>query len=227
MAVYLGSTALAGLHLGTTDVQKAYLGTTEIWSATTPPSYDAAATPVSTAGNGSFNFTATLNADVFVVACWQSSSTSITGVTHDGVAMSEIASVLHNNTASSGGTKVFRLANAGAGVAKSVSITTSGFGWFAFGAISVLNVHTVGTPTTSYGTGTAVTQSVPLTSGLVIQTMGAGGGAFGSFAGCTNRSNLNPGGGIPQAINTVTASATVSATNSVGNAWGCIAVPLT
>lgn len=36
MAVYLGSTALAGLHLGTTDVQKVYLGTTEIWSAASP-----------------------------------------------------------------------------------------------------------------------------------------------------------------------------------------------
>lgn len=227
MAVYLGSTALAGLKLGSTDVQKVYRGTSEIWSAATPPSYDAVATPVSTAGNASFNFAATSNADVFVVACWQSSSTSITSVTYDGVAMSEIASVLHNNTASSGGTKVFRLANAGAGTAKSVSVTTSGFGWFASGAISVLNVHTVGTPTTSYGTGTAVTQAVSLTTGLVIQTMGAGGGVFGSFTGCTNRSNLNPGGGIPQAINTVTTSATVSATNSVSNAWGCIAVPLT
>lgn len=36
MAVYLGSTALAGLKLGTTNVLSVYLGTSQVWSASSP-----------------------------------------------------------------------------------------------------------------------------------------------------------------------------------------------
>ncbi|UAW08499.1 minor tail protein [Mycobacterium phage MadMen] len=173
-----------------------------------------------------FNFTAAAGADVFVVVSNDRSAAHSGGVTYGGVAMTQIASAIHNNTSANGGVTVYRLAGAGSGAAKVVSVA-SGSGWIIANAISFTAVNTVSVSTAT-GTGTTASQTVALTSpvGLQIFSGGNGGGpttTFGSFTGVTNRYNLKSTGAL-LAINTVTASGTVSA--STNNPWAAVFINL-
>ncbi|AHB31342.1 minor tail protein [Mycobacterium phage Nala] len=174
-----------------------------------------------------FSFTAAAGADVFVVVANDRSAAPSGGATYGGVAMTQVASAIHNNTSAYGGVAVYRLAGAGTGAAKTVTVA-SGSGWISANAISFTGVHATVTTATNTGTGTLASQTVSLTSsvGLQIFSGGNAGGTpttFGSFTGVTNRYNLTSPGGV-LAINTVTASGTVSA--STNNPWAATFINL-
>lgn len=85
------------------------------------PAYDANTTPVTAASiPASFNYTAAAGADVFAVITVDRSAGTITGCTYGGNAMTQVATVNHNNASASGTTKLFRAAAEGTGTALSV-----------------------------------------------------------------------------------------------------------
>ncbi|QGJ93677.1 minor tail protein [Mycobacterium phage Hannaconda] len=193
-----------------------------------PTAYNAVGPGESGFGSVSnFSFTAAAGADVFVVVANDRSAAHSGGATYGGVAMTQVASAIHNNTSANGGVTVYRLAGAGTGGAQTVSVA-NGSGWMIANAISFTGVHATITPATNTGTGTLASQTVSLTSpvGLQIFSGGNGGGpttTFGSFTGVTNRYNLKSTGAL-LAINTVTASGTVSA--STNNPWAAVFINL-
>ncbi|QOP65460.1 hypothetical protein SEA_COCO12_22 [Mycobacterium phage Coco12] len=197
-----------------------------------PAAYQTIGTGVVAAGNPSINFTATTGADVFAIVNWDRSGGGISAITYGGVAMTLIASIPHNNTTANGALSIYGLAGAGTGAAKSLAITSAGTAWYYLNAISFTNVGTVGTPVTTYGTGTVATQSVTVPSnGIVLQAVsaGSGGGSVGdftSFSGVTNRWHA-ASSATSLAINTTTTSGSTSSTAAVNQAWAIINVPLT
>jgi hypothetical protein len=190
--------------------------------------YDAVGTGAnSTSVPASFNFTAATGADVFVAVTVDRTAGNITGATYGGTAMTQIASIAHNNDSTKGITKVFRLAGSGNASAKAVLATGSGTSFWIVNAISFTGITTVGTVVTATGTSTSASQSV---SGLGLHVFsdgnaGTGPGAFSSFAGVTNRANITTSGSC-QALDTVAASGTASATLSISTPWASIFVPL-
>ncbi|UJE15573.1 minor tail protein [Mycobacterium phage Madiba] len=193
-----------------------------------PAAYNAVGPGESGFGSVSnFSFTAAAGADVFVVVANDRSAAHSGGATYGGVAMTQVASAIHNNTSANGGVTVYRLAGAGTGAAKTVSVA-NGSGWMIANAISFTGVHATITTATNTGTGTLASQTVSLTSavGLQIFSGGNGGGpttTFGSFTGVTNRYNQKATGTV-LAINTVTASGTVTA--STNNPWAAVFINL-
>ncbi|AVI03521.1 minor tail protein [Mycobacterium phage Barbarian] len=211
----------AGVNLGLT-------WGTPVVTIVPPVAYNAVGPGVYGYGSVSdFSFTAAAGADVFVVVANDRSAVPSGGVTYGGVAMTQVASAIHNNTSAYGGVTVYRLAGAGTGASKTVTVA-SGSGWLAANAISFTGVHATVTAATNTGTGTLASQTVSLTSpvGLQIFSGGNAGGttaAFGSFTGVTNRYNtVNAGSALT--INTVSASGTVSA--STNNPWAAVFINL-
>ncbi|AEK08327.1 minor tail protein [Mycobacterium phage SirDuracell] len=211
----------AGVNLGLT-------WGTPVVTIVPPTAYDAVGPGESGFGSVSdFSFTAAAGADVFVVVANDRSAAHSGGATYGGVAMTQVASAIHNNTSANGGVAVYRLAGAGTGGAQTVSVA-NGSGWMIANAISFTEVHATITTATNTGTGTLASQTVSLTSpvGLQILSGGNGGGTtttFGSFTGVTNRYNKKSTGSL-LAINTVTASGTVSA--STNNPWAAVFINL-
>ncbi|AHZ95481.1 minor tail protein [Mycobacterium phage Zapner] len=176
-----------------------------------------------------FTITASTGADIFVSVSWDRSGGSVSNVTCGGVTMTQIASIEHNNTSANGTLRLYRLAGAGNGTAKTISVSSSGSMWIAASAISFTGVPTTLTPVTNYGSGATASQSVTLTGsvGLLVLSSGAGGAATGTyseFTGMTNRSNRNANG-TQLTQNTVTTSGTVSATSSSSTPWASVFVP--
>ncbi|QHB38365.1 hypothetical protein SEA_ATKINBUA_6 [Mycobacterium phage Atkinbua] len=223
----LATTAFAKAAIGSTEIQKISIGTTEIWSAINPQ-YDAIGSGSSAFGTPSaFNFTAAAGADVFVAVATDRTGPYTGSVTLGGTAMGLIASRANNNNNGSGGLSVYRLAGGGTGAAQSVA-TGGGNGWTIFTAISATGVAASLTPVATSGSGTTLSHAVTLTGplGLSFFSGGNGGGSttqFASFSGVTNRYNLKSTGSL-LAVNTVTASGTLSA--STNNPWASIFIPL-
>lgn len=198
-----------------------------------PVSYDAVAGGGGTFGsNFSYNHTAAVGADVFVMVNWDRSGASVTGVTYGGAAMTQVGStVLHNNTAAAGGFSLYRIAAAGDGTAKSVAVSRSGGAWFLSNAISFKSVSTVGSATSAFGSSASASQSLTVASGITLQAVssangGTGVGDYTTFSGCTNRYHFASTGGTI-VLNTVTATGTASSTSPGAQPWAAISVPLT
>ncbi|AFL47940.1 hypothetical protein AVANI_26 [Mycobacterium phage Avani] len=195
-----------------------------------PAAYNTvAAGSVGASGVANFTITASTGADIFVSVSWDRSGGSVSNVTCGGVTMTQIASIEHNNTSANGTLRLYRLAGAGNGTAKTISVSSSGSMWIAASAISFTGVPTTLTPVTNYGSGATASQSVTLTGsvGLLVLSSGAGGAATGTyseFTGMTNRSNRNANG-TQLTQNTVTTSGTVSATSSSSTPWASVFVP--
>ncbi|QAY13216.1 hypothetical protein SEA_PINKPLASTIC_4 [Mycobacterium phage PinkPlastic] len=223
----LATTAFQKAAIGSTEIQKISIGTAEIWSAVTA-SYDTVAAGVQAFNSvSSFSITAAPGADVFVAVTQDRTSAHSSGVTCGGVAMTPVTTALHNNSSINGGVAIYRRAGAGTGSALTI-VTGAGTGWMIVNAISFAGVSSMGTPTSAFGSGTSVSHAVSLPGpvGLSVFSGGANGGPttqFGSFSGVTNRFNLKATGSI-LAINTVTASGTISA--ATNNPWASVFVPL-
>lgn len=192
-----------------------------------PSAYD---TSVNGNGNANtisnFTITAAVGADIFVAVSWDRSAIGATSVTCGGTAMTEIAFIAHDNTANNGTLRLYRLAGAGDGTAKTISVTVSGIAYYTASAISFTAVPTTLNPVTSYGSSTTASQSVTLTGpiGLYVLSAGASGPTnYTSFSGMTNRTSVSS---IQTRLllNTVAASGTVSATSSGTNKWAGIFV---
>lgn len=80
MAVYLGSTSLAGLKLRTTSVLSVYLGTNQVWSASTPVQFIGANASTS----GSVTIPTHQVGDLIVLAAFDAQNTAPTKPTAGG-----------------------------------------------------------------------------------------------------------------------------------------------
>lgn len=192
--------------------------------------YDAVTTGTNSISNFTFNHTAASGADVFVAVTCDRSVSGVTGITYGGTAMTQVGStVYHNNNTSNGSLKVYRLAGAGNGSAKTVSVTVSGVAWYRGSAISFTGVASVGSVTSATGSGTAASISVP--AGTVLQVSAAGNNSgttydFTSFSGVTNRSHTNGVGTTSLALNTSNGAGTATSTASTSQSWSALSIPL-
>ncbi|QKO03208.1 hypothetical protein SEA_AWESOMESAUCE_21 [Mycobacterium phage Awesomesauce] len=194
-----------------------------------PVAFDAATESNGSLGDITFSHTAAAGADVFVVVNQDRNATGVTGVTCGGVAMTALGSVLHNNAASNGRLYLFRLAGAGDGSSKSIVVSRAGTAWYQAHAVSLLNVGSVGTLTSVFGTGTSLSQSVTVPAGgLALQvfgTGGAGGATLTVNSGATNRLSSSTSGNAT-ASSTASTSGTVSATSNNSRPWSGLALPI-
>lgn len=203
------------------------------YTNTLPPvAYDTVGAGGGTLGSFSYTITAAIGADVFAVVVYERSGVSVTSVTANGAAMTPLASVDSNNVSANGGMTVYRAAGAGNGSAITINVTISGSAWCVGDAMSVNYVTTVGTPTTTFGSGTALSQAVTVPAGgLVLQYFcetfnNAGVGTPSGFTGCTNRSVRSSNGTAATALSTTTTTGTVAATNSSTTPWAGISIPI-
>ncbi|AYN58174.1 hypothetical protein SEA_KANDZ_32 [Mycobacterium phage KandZ] len=171
------------------------------------------------------NWTAPAGTDVYIAAVMDRSG-SFTGATFGGEAGTLMAEVLHNNNASTGRTALWRFAGKGDGTNKTFSITGSGSGWFGVCIFAFSGVVSVGTPVTTYGSGTSPSQVVT-EPGVQILGRGAGGAGVGTpsaFSGVTNRVNQGINGSS-LAVNQVEVPGTTGATTQ-NYPYGYIFLPL-
>lgn len=205
-------------------------------STVTPASFDAVGTAV--VGNGTasgLNFTASTNADVFVIATTDRSggAARLTGATYGGSPMTLVARVDHSGNSSYGSTWVYYLAGAGTGSSKAVAISNSGNngGWWMTNAVSFMNVGAISstTATSPNNTSTSLSHTASMAGTMIMYVIGAGnGGTAGAnvtVSGGTNRYNSGTAGnGVCSVINTATASTTFTANNVGGTGLGSIAI---
>ncbi|AEK09116.1 minor tail protein [Mycobacterium phage Ibhubesi] len=194
-----------------------------------PVAFDAATAAADSLGNITFNHTAANGADVFVIVTSDRAATGPTGITVGGAAMTPVGSVAHNNNSSNGQLWIYRLAGAGNGTSKSIAVTVSGIAWYIAHAVSLLNVGSVGTLASTFGSGTSLSQAVTVQPGGVVLQVFSTGGASGTTitvnSGATNRRN-SAGSGGALATNTAAASGTVSATAAASSPWSGLALPI-
>lgn len=176
------------------------------------------------AGSGATTFTGpVVAAGDYVVVNVEVSSTSstVSAVTYDGVAMTQLGSTLTYTGSGAGRLLRFGIVAPAAG-ARTVSFSRTGGNWASADAVAIRNVTTVVATATATGSGSpshAVTLSA---NELVLQTFGTA-GSLGQIRG---GSNLNDTEGGPNftAVGTSIADATTTFTSSAtGIAWGSIA----
>ena len=114
------------------------------------------------------SITASLGADVFLDV-WTYASGGIAAVSVNGVATPLLDSVIPNNTAGSGNLWRYRAAGAGTGKPINVQFLTSGIGWFPGQTYSVTGVTGCSAAQKDWGSGTALSQTVTASSGLILQ----------------------------------------------------------
>jgi hypothetical protein len=120
-------------------------------------------------GFGTSSITASLGADVFVDIWTYPNSGSIAAVSCNGTAMPLLDNSIPNNTAGQGNLWRYRAAGAGTGKSITVQWLTSGFGWFTGQVFSIKGVTSVSAPQKAWGVGTALSQTVTASSGLIVQ----------------------------------------------------------
>ncbi|AER47888.1 minor tail protein [Mycobacterium phage Lucky2013] len=189
--------------------------------------YRGVSAPIIGLGSAAGSFTAPAGADVFLSVAWDRTGQPQM-VTYGGVEMSRIAVAYHSNTADYGGQALYRLAGAGSGAAKAVSITGAG-GWVTAYGSAFENVQAVGTPSVNFGNGVVHSQAVSAPgSAITLQAFSAG--AYGApmyaldaIRGGRNRAQTV--GTHPLLwVNTAIGSGEVSALSSAANRWASIAV---
>ncbi|UVK63007.1 minor tail protein [Mycobacterium phage Beakin] len=189
--------------------------------------FDAVSSAGAGVGSATVNFKASEGATVFAVVAWDRAG-SAPSATYGGAGGVLLGSVSHDGDPANGGLAIFRMENAGSGVARQMKAT--GPGWVSAYAISFNDVVSVGTPTFAHGNGTAHSQSVTVPSGVTLQAFSAGAGGASSSKLTTilgarlraEQSGIAP----PLCVNTTTRTGTVSATSSRPNKWAGMAVNL-
>jgi hypothetical protein len=176
------------------------------------------------AGTMSWSHIAAAGADVEAFFTTDRTST-ITAMTCAGTAMTLVGSQALNNSSSLGILYWYRLSSVTAGT-KTIAVTTSGGIWLVGNSVSYLNVHSVGTPASVFGSGTAVSQAQTCLPGQMIvhAFVGGAGGpmSFSAPTGGTLRAN-NPGSdAVCLLVQDSTASATFGGTLSTGTQWAGI-----
>jgi hypothetical protein len=120
-------------------------------------------------GFGTSSITASLGTDVFVDIWTYPGSGSIAAVSCNGSAMPLLDNSIPNNTAGQGNLWRYRAAGAGTGKTITVQWLTSGLGWFTGQVFSIKGVTSVSAPQKAWGSGTALSQTVTASSGLIVQ----------------------------------------------------------
>ena len=174
-----------------------------------------------------FSFTVgTLTGGLLVVgAAWSTTATTATGVTYNGVAMTETKVQATNR-----GVLLFHLYNPAAG-SNNVVISGSGnFGRICAGAISYAGAHATQTPQVQNGSGTGTSQSITVGTGATELCIDAFGVAF--VAGDTLTAGANQtervkitGGATTLAMSSQLGSdgGVMSWTDNNSRAWGAVA----
>ncbi|AXQ60972.1 minor tail protein [Mycobacterium phage Girr] len=189
--------------------------------------FDAVSSSGAGVGSATVNFKASEGATVFAVVAWDRAG-SAPSATYGGAGGVLLGSVSHDGDPANGGLAIFRMENAGSGVARQMKAT--GPGWVSAYAISFNDVVSVGAPTFAHGNGTAHSQSVTVPSGVTLQAFSAGAGGVSShkietIIGARLRAEQS-GIAPPLCVNTTTRTGTVSATSSQPNKWAGMAVNL-
>lgn len=179
-----------------------------------------------TSGSGvpsAHNYAVPAGGHLFVAVTVDRTSTS-SGVTFGGEAMTLVATGIHNNNSARGQTKVWRYSGPLCdGTARPILPQGSGIAWWIVRAISMASVSEVGTPDVLVGGGTLIQHPV---SGSGIHFAGnSQGGAFTTFTNLVNRANTTVSG-AKQAISTVPAPATLELTQASSADWASIFIPL-
>ena len=180
----------------------------------------------------SFAHTAALGADIFV-AIEVNYTGAPSSVQYNGAALTLLASVSPNNNGTYGSVNLYRGAAMGTGSSANVSFTIPATTYFVAASVSYTGVGSVGAAVTAYGSGTALSSgALSCTSGQMI-VCAIGAGSFGHNAntvasptGGTNRSALNQGAYVGQALSDSAASATFGASTSSSTYWASIGVVL-
>jgi hypothetical protein len=195
----------------------------------------------STSPNWTESFTAPVGDDVVVSVAAYSNGTAITSIvtTYGGVSMSG-TSLSPNTTASNGLLEVFRLAGAGSGTAKTVSVTvnnsSSAITWVSIRATSYKNAATTTASTSSAaGSGTALAVSpTGIADGLTIVAFMSIGSlssaSIGTPTGANQRAAWNSGGNDYPALmvcdSSTVGSFSVTATAGASNPWCAVTIRL-
>lgn len=186
-----------------------------------------------TAGS-SFSGSNTATAGAYVIAdiilnSGAGSASTISSVTYGGSNMTLLTSVNLNNNANNGTLFRYGIANvAGGSQTFAASFSSS---WYQIVCTSYLNVGSVGSSTTTFGSGASLSQSSVTVSGgkMAAQVFGQGGGGttLSSLSGGTNRYN-NYSSFVGGTVNTATATTAFSGTASgqSSDVWAGIATIL-
>ena len=171
----------------------------------------------------SWSATATAGSTIIVPAVLTTSGGAVTALTYGGVAMSLVGSVPLNNVATNGLLYLFKLAGAPGG-AQTVTASLNPSSKGAGNSISYTNVTTVGTASTVFGTGAALSQALTCsTNQLIAQAFASITTINAGAAGGTQRYR-GPVAGIN--IQDSASSTTFTAATSSSQPWGGIGVVL-
>jgi hypothetical protein len=192
--------------------------------------FDSVAAGTSTVGtSSSHTHTAALNSYAIQIIA-TGNATSVMTASYGGSAMTLLGTVDDNNINSDGSLYVFGKAVTTGGLNTSAASWT-GSSWYYSTTISYRGVASIGTPVTTNGSGSALSQgpvAAPPAGGVILQIFGQGSGASGAFtslSGGINRFNQY-GSFAGLAINEASASATFVATGSASDTWSGLALAL-
>jgi hypothetical protein len=198
-------------------------------STSAHPAYDATGAGSDTASNtSSISWSHTATAGAYALVFTVAASETVTGVTYGGTSMTELGSV----TDPSGlPFYVYGLANVAAG-AKTVAVTgSSSSGQLAGNSVSYTNVSSVGTPASTTGSGTSLSQSVTCSANqVIVQSFEAFfDDTVSSYSGGNGRSLMLYGGAAGQGsltISDATSSTTFTASQVDPDPWAALSVVL-
>lgn len=234
MDIVLDGKKLKGGFLDGKILKKVYVGNKQVWGDVPPVQFDSFSKSDVDFGSTEWTHTATEGSWVIVTVPF-SAGTTISSVTYDGESMTPAGVVHHNNVASNGGMARFQLADVPGGP-KTVAITMTSIVWCCGLAASYLNVDSVLTSTTAYGSGSTMSQGpvpvVPSGSRAIHAfSEGAGGGPVGTLipAGGTvlgGYLSTVGGSGFAAVLQDSNKTATFSASTSSASPWAGISTVL-
>jgi hypothetical protein len=178
--------------------------------------------PASTSGTLTFPHSATAGADAIVDITVDRTAT-ISAVTYNGVGMTLLGSVSFTGASGTGTLARYRATNVAGGI-RTVSFNVSTTAVVTAGAVSLLNITSVGTTTTTSGAASQPSQAVTCTPGQLILESIAMRAAPGTPSGGTNLWNSQGGSAsltLQQNIANASTTFSMSPTNVSG--WGALA----
>lgn len=170
------------------------------------------------------------NTNLFVAVV--NNTSAATQAKCDGVAMTEVAQVPLNNSSINGWLRIFRATGLAAGVHAITAGAVSGFMNVSALSVAYTGVGSIGTPVTTYGNGTALSQSGTVSANQRQVSF------FGHRTTGINRNLQSPTGGTNRAIHDVpatstsacasdsTSNETFGVTATISSEWGGILLPL-
>lgn len=152
-------------------------------------------------------------------------NTTASSVKYGSITMTDLGSVLWNNSAVQGRTYMYGLASVASG-AQTVTVTLAAAEWAVANSVSYTNVTSVGTPSTIFGTTSSMSQALTCSSGQMLVHAFGFAETVSSPSGGTTRYNAGTGGFEALLIQDATASATFAGTQSSATAWSGIGAVL-